>query len=99
MATVVIIEDEFHAEGQGSYSSVQDAFEELTRRAALPWDQPPNRCPCTSWRTCHRDYHILEYDDSSTPWMQLRQLGYLEISSKGSLWSGDLANGCLPERA
>lgn len=100
MATVFVIEDEFHAEWQGGhYASLRDALEELKRRAVLPWEEVPNRWPCTSWKTCHRDYNILEYDNSSTPWRELRRLGYLEVSSKGAVWSGDFENGHMREHA
>ena len=86
-----VLEDDFHAEWQGEYGSLEEALEELKRRATLPWDDEPNRCPCTSWRTCHRDYHILEFDNSTTPWGKLRDLGYLEVSAKGAVWSGELS--------
>lgn len=99
MATVVIIEDDFHAEWQGEYASIEGAFEELKRRATLAWDQSPNRCPCTSWETCHRDYQILEYENSGTPWTQIRRFGYLEVSGRGATWVADFKDGCLPKDA
>ncbi len=96
MGIVVILEDEFHAEWQGRYDSVDAALEELRLRAALPWDQEPNACPCMSWRTCHRDYQIVEYDDATKPWRELRSLGYLKVSHQGAVWSDDLVEGRLP---
>lgn len=97
MAPVFVIEDEFHAEWHGRYVSFRDAMQELKRRAELPWDQSPNRCPCASWKTCQRDYQILEYDDSTTPWRLVRKLGYLHISNVQAIWSDVLADENLTD--
>lgn len=92
---VVIIEDQMHAEWQERFSSVEDAFEELRRRSLIPWNQEPNRCPCTSWESCHRGYEIIEFDDSKEPWRELRRLGTLEVSSKGAVWLADFLGGTI----
>ena len=82
-----VIEDEQHAEPQaGEFESIADAVAELKRRAMLPWDQPPNVAPCTSWRTCRRMYEVIEYDTSAKPWRELGRIPYLEISSAGVQW-------------
>ena len=82
-----VIEDEQHSEPQaGEFKSIADAVAELKRRAMLPWDQPPNVAPCTSWRTCRRRYDIIEYDTSARPWKELGRTPYLEISSAGVQW-------------
>lgn len=82
-----VIEDEQHAEPQaGEFRSIADAVSELKRRAMLPWDQPPNVAPCTSWRTCRRTYEVIEYDTSARPWKELRRIPYQEISSTGVQW-------------
>jgi hypothetical protein len=60
-----VIEDEIHAEHHGHFGDA-----ELRRRAKIPWDEAPNVAPCMSWPTCERDYVILEFDDSSTPWKE-----------------------------
>lgn len=86
MSSLFVIEDEAHAEVQGEYASLEEAVTELERRASLPWDQPPNQCPCTSWRTCGRRYEVIEYDDSSRPWRQMRRTPYLEVSAEGANW-------------
>jgi hypothetical protein len=62
-----LIEDEIHAEPQGQFASFDEAMVELTRRAEVPWDQPPNVAPCLSWKTCGREYVVIEYDDSRVP--------------------------------
>jgi hypothetical protein len=80
------IEDESHAEPQGEFSSFEEALAELRRRAAMPWDQPPNVAPCSSWKTCGRNYEIIEYDTSHTPWRQLARFPILEVSAKGPRW-------------
>jgi hypothetical protein len=69
-----VIEDEIHCDWHGQFASFDDAVAELRRRATLPWDQPPNAAPCTSWKTCGRKYVIIEFDDSNPPWKQTRRL-------------------------
>jgi hypothetical protein len=92
---VVVIEDESHAEWQGTYATIDEAMAELVHRAGIAWDEPPNRCPCTSWRTCDRSYAIVEYDGDATPWRELRRIGYLEVSQKGVVCADQLSSGVL----
>ena len=86
MSRLFVIEDELHAEQQGEYATLAEAQAELERRATLPWDREPNRCPRTSWRTCARRYQIIEQDDSSRRWRQLSRTPYLEVSAEGAKW-------------
>ncbi|MET1110641.1 MAG: hypothetical protein ABWX67_03850 [Allosphingosinicella sp.] len=81
-----VIEDEWHAEIIGEFASRADAQAELRRLAELPWNAAPNRCPCTSWRTCERRYHLIEYDTSPTPWLQISNDALLDVSSNGVAW-------------
>jgi hypothetical protein len=94
---VFLIEDESHAEPQeGEFPTLRAAINELERRATIPWDQPPNLAPCTGWRTCGRDYQVIEYDTSTTPWRELRRMPFLRVSAKGIEWlgaHGSSANG------
>jgi hypothetical protein len=83
--TKYVIEDERHAERQGEFATSEGALLELRRRASLPWDDQPNRAPCTNWASCGRDYEILEYTDTSWPKPSRRTLA-LRISSKGGVW-------------
>jgi len=85
-----VIEDELHAEFQGEYSTIERAFAELKRRAEIPWDEIPNRAPCKSWRKCGRSYELIEYDDSQTPYREVRRLLALEISETGIKWDKSL---------
>jgi len=85
-----VIEDDFHAEPQdGEFATFEDAVSELERRSKIPWDEEPNRCPCTSWRTCHRDYVVIEYDTDALPWTELSRKYVLKISSAGVEWLDD----------
>jgi hypothetical protein len=86
LAVVFVIEDEIHSEQIGEFNSLETAMAELQRLAAIPWDKPPNVAPCTSWRTCEREYGIVEYDNSATPWSMLRQTPVLGVSAKGVEW-------------
>jgi len=82
-----IIGDERHAEPQeGEFATFADAMVELRRRAALPWNEPPNVAPCTNWRECGRKYEVIEYDDSAKPWRELRRHAVLEVSALGATW-------------
>lgn len=89
-----VIEDEFHAEPQGEFESFDEAFSELVTRSRISWDQDPNRCPCTNWKNCGREYQILEYDISAKPyWTLLKSTPVLDISAKGVFWQ----NGFQPK--
>jgi hypothetical protein len=81
-----VIEDEAHAEPQGEFDTFEDALAELRRRAAIPWDQPPNVAPCASWKTCGRRYEVIEYDTSQTPWRELTRVPVLDVSATGPKW-------------
>lgn len=83
-----VIEDETHAEPiKGEYKTFDDAFIELEKRASVPWDEKPNRCPCSNWKDCQRNYQIIEYDTSKIPWKELQRRNVLTISAKGIKWT------------
>lgn len=82
-----VIEDEIHCDWHGQYGNFDDAVAELRRRATLPWDQPPNAAPCTSSKTCGREYVIIEFDDSSLPWKELRRVPAFDVSAAGVKWA------------
>ncbi len=81
-----VIEDELHAEHHGEFAELADVMLELRRRAEIPWDQEPNQAPCQSWATCGRTYEVIEFDDTHTPWNELRRAKALEISKEGVIW-------------
>jgi hypothetical protein len=87
-----LIEDEAHCEPQGTFDSLDAALAELRRRAAIPWDQDPNVAPCTSWRTCGREYVVIEYDDSQMPWRERRRVKVLAVSAAGVKWAAGFAD-------
>jgi hypothetical protein len=81
------IEDERHAEPQaGEFSSLAAVSSELRRLAQLPWDQAPNVAPCTNWITCGRTYEVVEYDNSTLPWQELKRVPALEVDAQGARW-------------
>jgi len=43
--SIIVIEDEIHAEWQGKFLNMKDAITELKSRAEIPWDQRPNVAP------------------------------------------------------
>ena len=81
-----VIEDEIHAELCGEFTTFNDTLMELRFRSTIPWDSKPNVCPCTSWKTCSRDYIIVEYDNSQLPWKEIKRTPVLEVSAKGPIW-------------
>jgi hypothetical protein len=89
MPNIFVIEDQSHAEQLSEFTSLQDAWAELRRLSALPWDEQPNAAPCQSWRTCGRDYEILEYETFSTPWTLVRRFAGLAINANGVAWGPD----------
>lgn len=78
------IEDERHSEFHGDFETMAAAVEELRRRAEIPWDQEPNRAPCTNWRTCGRSYEIIEFE--SNPYRETHRIPALEVSAEGVRW-------------
>ena len=97
---MIVTEDSIHCETNGNFEKFEDAIAELRRRAAIQWDQPPNRAPCTAWRTCGREYRVLEFDVSHGPWKLLRNIAVLNMSAKGVNWvSGFERAWALAERA
>jgi hypothetical protein len=81
------IEDSRHAEmDRAQYSTFSEALAEIKRRASIPWNQPPNIAPCTSWNTCGRLYEIVEYDVSTTPWKEMSRVPIVDITAEGIEW-------------
>jgi hypothetical protein len=81
-----VIEDEAHGEPVGEFGRRAEAIAELRRLAAIPWNEAPNVCPCSSWRTCARYYHLVEYDTRSTPWQQISNVPALKVSATATSW-------------
>jgi hypothetical protein len=82
-----VIVDEAHAERQeGRFQTRQQAIVELQRRAAIPWNEKPNRAPCINWLNCGRRYELVEYDDTTRPWKELSRSLMLKISAAGVRW-------------
>lgn len=84
--TVFVIEDEFHAEWQGQFHSSDAAFAEVRTRASVAWEETPNRCPCISWKTCGRDYVVIEFDDQVSPWKEISRTLVLSVNASGTTW-------------
>jgi hypothetical protein len=83
-----VIDDEAHAELQeGRFQTRQQAIVELHRRAAIPWNEEPNRAPCTNWLNCGRRFEFVEYNDTALPWKELSRNLILDISAAGVRWA------------
>jgi hypothetical protein len=88
-----VIEDEIHAEWCGEYLTKEEALAELQNRSKLPWNKPPNVCPCMSWRTCSREYVLLEFDTVRTPWAELSRTPVLTMSAEETRWEEGFETG------
>lgn len=83
---LIVIEDSIHCERIAQCDSFEEAIERLQQLSQLPWDQEPNRAPCTSWRKCGREYQVIEYDDSASPWKVVREADVLKVSASNIEW-------------
>lgn len=80
------IEDDFHAELIGEFDRFEDAVDELRRIASIPWGVTPNRPPCRNSANCQRDYIVIQYDITATPWRVIERLPALEMTAQGTSW-------------
>ncbi len=85
---MVWIEDDTHAAYLGSFRTFAEAIAELHRLAEIPWDQDPNKAPCSSWQTCGRTYVVSGQDLDRVPSMH-RSTSVLNVSAKGIVWVDD----------
>jgi hypothetical protein len=82
-----IIEDDFHTEFIGEkFNTFDSAILELQRISTIPFSSPPNTPPCVDWQNCQRDYQIVEYDDTQTPWKLIAKTQVLHISASKIMW-------------
>jgi len=78
------IDDEADSEPQeGKFYTREQATSELERRALIPWNEEPNRAPCTNWRNCGRRYVILEWNQEGD---ELSREFILAVSAKSVEW-------------
>jgi hypothetical protein len=56
------------------------------RRAAPPWNEPPDCAPCTKRRRCGRSYEIIGYDVSTARWSELSGVAVLQVDAAGCRW-------------
>ena len=89
MPTIFVIADRSHSDWLKKCATLDAAWAELRRLAVAGWDQDPNRAPCQGWRSCGRDYAIIEFDTTVVPWRPLRRYEGLEISARGVVWGAD----------
>ena len=83
-----IIEDEFHCEYIWEFDILEDAISELKKLSVTKWMEWRNRPPCTSWKTCVRDYLLMEFSDTTkSPWKQERRENIFSINENGIKWS------------
>ena len=84
--SVFVLEDDIHAEWGGEFRSFDEALSEIRVRSKIAWDQQPNICPCQNWKECGREYSIVEFDSSTTPWTELDRIPVLSVSAKAVSW-------------
>ena len=84
VAMFYILDDD-HQQLLGEYTSLDFALAELNRLAGTPYDEDPNRAPCTSWAGCGRAWTL--YDDRISLGVDLRVVATLTTSRSGYGWS------------
>jgi hypothetical protein len=73
MVLKFVVEDDFHSSTVATFSSRNEALAFIDRLRSDP-EAEENRAPCASWRTCRREYYLLDYDDGGrSPWTLLRR--------------------------
>ena len=87
-----IIEDEAHSEYIAEVQTWEEAITELKRLSKIPWDKEPNQAPCISWKTCGREYIIIEFDGDGNSAKQLRRVSALGVSAESITWDPGFAN-------
>jgi hypothetical protein len=78
MGKKFVVEDEFHADWVATFPSREESLV-LADRLRSDSDAEENKPPCTSWRTCRREYYLLEYEDTTKPWTLVRREPLFEI--------------------
>ena len=82
-----VIEDELHSERLGEFETRDEAIGVLVELAKRPWDEAPNQAPCTAWRTCGRNYELVEFHTSeSGNRRQVQVIPALTISAEAVHW-------------
>ena len=84
--SIFVLEDDFHADEIVRFPTRQEAWRDMQRRASDP-TSVENQAPCTSWKTCKRDYVIVEYDDSTQPWTRISSERVLTIEGGRATWA------------
>ena len=81
------IYDDIHSEYVADFATFDDAIDAIRSYSSQPWDVPPNRAPCKSWKKCGRRLHILEFPDKEV--ISTYDLKVCEIRSTGVNWFVD----------
>jgi hypothetical protein len=90
-ARTFVVEDESHCESFARFDSMEAAVGEIRRLSKLPWDEEPNCCPCTSWRTCSREWFVAEYETVGDRTRHVRSTDVIcEVGSAGVRWFGEV---------
>ena len=83
---IFVLEDNVHAEHVGEYELFNDALEKAKELYLIPWDKEPNKCPYLSWKTCGREYRIVNFEVVQDKWNELARSEIFSISSSKKEW-------------
>lgn len=83
MSLSFVLEDQAHAETVANFSDEASAIRKVRRLFATPWNEPPNLAPCMDWETCGREYDLLVYETSTSPWTLVIRRAALIVTAKG----------------
>jgi hypothetical protein len=85
-AFVYFIEDETHSVHIAQKNTFLEALRAIEEYSKLKWDEPPNKCPCRSWKTCHRKYTIIEGRTIDGKWSHISTTPICDVSANGVFW-------------
>lgn len=98
MPQIFVLEDAFHADQIGKFTSESDAWAKVRELSDDP-TSVENRPPCASWKTCRREYFVLTYDQSDEPWKLVARQAALTIEAGVVTSVADQVNSAPPNPA
>ena len=78
-----IVDDQRHCQRMGQFDSYEAARLAIIGFVSNPWNEKPNRAPCSNWKKCGRHYDIIETSESGA---YLTSTPVCKIDCEGVIW-------------